>query len=184
MHREYRVILGALISLVALLFSPQAAAAVQRPFIALSESAIYNPATGEVQFKIVFNQKPDFFTTDSEGCRVNSFQYFVVGDSSLPYPSNYDAIIRGEEIHATIDTIRIRNAAPSDLNDPLSGGWGTIRGEVPYTIAGRVLRFLVRLSLITNQSDVQSISYRLETYQFCSLTGFVDSYIRLAPARR
>jgi hypothetical protein len=156
-----------------------APAAPTTDFRVVSESAIYKPSSGEVTFKIVFNQTPDFFTTDSAGRQANSFQYFIVGDQSLSYPSNYDSIIRGEEIHTSINLIPIRNAVPPDYSDPRSGGWGTIRGEVPYTIRGRVLTFTVPLSLITDQGDVSAIDYRLETYQFGELTGVVESDIQL-----
>jgi hypothetical protein len=92
-------------------------------FMFVSQSAVFNPATSEVQFTIEFNQPPDFFTLDSFGRQANSFQFFIVGDPSLPYPELYDAIIRGDEIHITGNTVRIRNSVPEDP-DPASGGVG------------------------------------------------------------
>jgi hypothetical protein len=130
-----------------------------------------------VTFRIVFDQVPDFFTTDSFGRQADSFQYFIVGNPSLPYPSNYDSIIRGEEIHWTIDLIPIRNAFPPDYSDPRSGGWGTVRGEVPYTLNGSTLTFAAPLSLISNRTDASNISYHLETYAYGGLTSAVDSHI-------
>ncbi len=149
------------------------------PFQLITQSAIYNPGTGEVTFRVVFNQTPSFFVTDSVGRQADSFQYFVLGDSNQPYPANYDAIIRGEEIHSTPDhLIPVRNAVPPDLSDPSSGGWGTIRGEAPYTLtSGSTMTFSAPLSLISNRTGVMNISYRLETYTYGSLTGFVDGSI-------
>src|SRR5262245_61037184 len=104
-------------------------------FMFVSESAVFNPVTQEVLFTIEFNQAPDFSTVDSFGRQANSFQYFIVGDPNLPYPVNFDAIIRGEEIHITLDTIRIRNSEPG-VPDPVAGGWGAVRGVVPFSLNG------------------------------------------------
>src|SRR5438046_356527 len=71
----------------------------QAAFMFVSESVLFNSATGQAQFTIAFNQPPDFFTLDTVGRQANSFQYFIVGDPGLTYPDLYDSIIRAEEIH-------------------------------------------------------------------------------------
>jgi hypothetical protein len=146
----------------------------QAEFMFVSESAVYNPATGAVQFTIEFNQAPDFFTQDSAGRIANSFQYFIVGDPRLPYPENYDAIIRGEEIHLTGDTLRIRNSAPSDP-DPAAGGWGAIRGAVPFSLDGDILTFSTPLPLISDHSTDGQYDNRFYTVEFDGLTRTVES---------
>jgi hypothetical protein len=166
------VLAGFLVSVATVTASPQ------RQFSVTSESARYLPATGEVRFTIHFTAAPDFTTTDEFGRQANSFQYFVVGDSTLPYPSNYDSIIRGDEINAR-GTIAIRNATPPDATDPLAGGWGTVRGEVSYSLRGRTLTFVVPLELLTDQTDAARIAYQLETYEFGTTTAAVEGVIRI-----
>ncbi len=78
----------------------------------LSESSVFDPATGQVTFRLTFDRPPDFQTTDSLGRQADSFQYYIVGDPSLPYPSYYDSIIRGEELHITQDVLRVRTRLP------------------------------------------------------------------------
>jgi hypothetical protein len=137
--------------------SPQSTLAIQ------SQVAIYNPSTGVVTFRIVFNRFPDFFTTDEVGRQADSFQYFVGSDVPVD-PQFLDSIIRGEEIHST-GMIPIRNAFPPDPT-PGSGGWGTIRGEVPFTLHGPVLSFAAPLSLLTDRTGLDILPYILEAYEF------------------
>jgi hypothetical protein len=153
-----------------------AARGATAPFKRVSQSAVFSPRTGDVTFRIVFNQLPDF-STDPSGQQTDAFQYFIVGNPSLPYPSNYVSIIRGGEIYSTTGLIPIRNAVPPDSSDPNSGGWGTIRGEVPYTLNGTRLTFVAPLSLISNSTDASSIDFRLETYAYGDVTSTVDRHI-------
>ena len=118
--------------------------------LALSQSAA--SATGQVTFTLTFNRPPDFQTVDSLDRQADAFQYYIVGDPSLPYPYFYDTIIRGEELHLTSPVLRVRNATPSDPTDPAAGGWGTVRGVVPYQLNGDVLTFSTPLALISDHS--------------------------------
>jgi hypothetical protein len=155
--------------------------------LALSESAVFDPATGQVTFTLTFNRPPDFQTTDSVGRQADSFQYYIVGDPSLPYPSNYDTIVRGEELHLTSDVLRVRNATPSDPTDPASGGWGTVRGVVPYQLNGNVLTFSTSLGLISDHSVDGHFSYDLLIAQYGGLTQFfsgLESAVRPRPAAK
>jgi hypothetical protein len=130
---------------------------------------------------------PDFQTTDSVGRQADSFQYYIVGDPSLPYPSNYDTIIRGDELHITSDVLRVRNATPSDPTDPASGGWGTVRGVVPYQLNGNVLTFSTSLGLISDHSVDGRFSYDLQIAQYGGLTQFfsgLESAVRPRPAAK
>ena len=144
-------------------------------FMFVSQSAVFNPVTQQVLFTIEFNQVPDFFTVDSFGRQANSFQYYIVGDPKLPYPANFDAIIRGEEIHITLDTIRIRDSEPS-VPDPAAGGWGPVRGVVPFTLSGDVLTFSTPLQSISDHSIDGIFAYRLQVGEFGALTNYIDSH--------
>jgi hypothetical protein len=68
-------------------------------FIATSQSATDNPASGLVTFSMTFNQTPDFFTIDNFGRAATDFQFDIIGDPTLGYPANFDSIIRGGEIY-------------------------------------------------------------------------------------
>ncbi len=175
-HRLAGVWVAAAVA-VMLLLPARAGSTTQSTLAVKSQSAIYKPSTGMVAFRIVFNRHPDFFTADEFDRQADSFQYFIVGDASLPYPENFDSIIRGEEIHST-GLIPIRNAFPPD---PLAtSGWGTIRGEVTFTLHGRVLRFSAPLSMLTDRVGLSVLPYQLEVYEFGSWNGIeiIDS-IRL-----
>jgi len=165
----------------ALLVPVQAVAAKQSTLAIKSQSAIYKPSAGVVAFRIVFNRPPDFSTTDELGRQADSFQYFVGSD----LPQNaliFDSIIRGDEIHST-GLITIRNAFPADPL-PSSGGWGTIRAQVPFTLRGSVLQFSVPLSVLTDRTDVSVIPYQLEGYEFGSWNGVtIIDYIHVKPYR-
>jgi hypothetical protein len=179
-----RLLIAALGSLLAVALIATAQAATQRPataradaatpgeLLARSQSAVFDPATGQVTFTLSFNRPPDFQTVDSLGRQADSFQYFILGDPSLPYPFNYDAIIRGEELHLSSNVLRVRNARPTDPTVPpsVSGGWGTVRGVVPYQLNGSVLTFSTPLGLISDHSLDGHFSYDLELYQYGALT--------------
>jgi hypothetical protein len=146
-------------------------AASVRPLHVVSESAAYDVTTGNVDFTVQFNRPPNFRKTDELGRQADSFQYFIVGDETLPWGQNFDAIIRGEEITTKPPLLPIRNATPSDP-DPAAGGWGTIRTVVPYDLALRVLKFSAPLAAVSDHSTDGRFSYVLETYRYGAL---VDS---------
>jgi hypothetical protein len=143
--------------------------------MALSESAVFDPATGQVTFTLTFNSPPDFQTVDSLGRQADSFQYYIIGDPSLPYPYYYDTIIRGEELHLSSPVLRVRNATPTDPTDPpsVSGGWGTVRGVVPYQLTGNVLTFSTPLGLISDHSADGHFTYDLILTQYGGETQFL-----------
>lgn len=170
--------MGVVAAVVVMLVVPAHARSRTQSMLAIkSQSAIYEASTGMVKFRIVFNRPPDFFTADDFDRQADSFQYFV-GSATLPQvPTNFDSIIRGEEIHST-GLIPIRNAFPPD---PLAtSGWGTIRGEVTFTLHGRVLRFSAPLSMLTDRVGLSVLPYQLEVYEFGSWTGVtIIDFIRL-----
>ncbi|MFN8491658.1 MAG: hypothetical protein U0350_28930 [Caldilineaceae bacterium] len=168
------------IAVLALLVGIPGTAKAEAEIMFVSESAIFDPVTQAVLFTIEFNQAPDFFTVDAFGRQKNSFQYYIVGAPNLPYPANFDAIIRGEEIHITSDAIRIRNSAPS-VPDTGAGGWGAVRGVIPFSLKGNVLTFSVPLHLISDHSLDGAFAYQLESYQFGSLTKHIDSHSVIVP---
>ena len=175
MSRARRIMWVAVACLVMLPFA-SAAAAADSPLTLASQTAKYNAASNRVVFTIRFTRPPDFFTIDGLGRAADSFQYFIVGDPSAPYPLNYTSVIRGDEIRFD-GLITIRNVDPPDA-DARAGGWGTIRGEVPYSLHGRMLRFSVPLALLTSQTS-GTVDYLLETYSFGELGSHVEGSFAL-----
>lgn len=142
-----------------------------------SESAVVNLDAKEVSFTINFNRVPDFLTVDQVGRQADSFQYFIDADGELPvfrgspYYSELESIIRGEEIHVAGD-VRIRDVFSIGASEPNSGGWGKIRGSVPYSLDGTVLKFSAPLQFIGDSDGL--FSYRLELYEFGSWNGLTN----------
>ncbi|MHC5938115.1 hypothetical protein [Nostoc sp.] len=142
-----------------------------------SESAVVNPDAKEVLFTVNFNQVPDFFTVDKFNRHSNSFQYFIDPDGELPILnaspiySNFSSIIRGEEIPIAGD-IRIRDVFSVGASEPNSGGWGKIRGSVPYSLDGNVLKFSAPLQLIGDSDGL--FSYQLLLTEFGAWNGITN----------
>jgi len=167
--------IGAALVLAALV--PSYAGAARSTALAVrSESATYSHSTGVVTFRITFNRAPDFTTVDELGRQADEFQYFV-GSAEPEPPWLYDSVIRGAEIHSS-GFVRIRNNALVPDPDPESGGWGTVRGDASFDLRGPALRFSAPLSVVTDRTDLDTLPYMLETYQFGELTGHtVDSIV-------
>ena len=129
-------------------------------------SAIVNQVTGMVDFQITFNKAPDFFTINNAGSQANTFQFYIDPNATGPNigygdPFNVSSLIRGGEIHISGD-IRVRDAYGE--GGPDSGGWGPIRGSVPYILDGDVLIFSTPLAII-NDPDGQ-FGYYLGLYVY------------------
>jgi hypothetical protein len=142
----------------------------------VSQSATFNPTTQQVLFTISFNEAPDFMTVDAFGRQADSFQYYIPRNpNGDPFgdESKLVSIIRGEEIHITIDRLRIRNAVPSS-SDPAAGGWGTIRGVEPFVLDGNVLTFSAPLSVIHPTGGL--FRYGLESGEFGADSQFILSH--------
>ena len=179
--RPQSVLAALLIALAAVTGRLQAEAeAVPVTFSFTAESAMFDPATGNVQFRVVFNQAPDFFTVDSVGRQADSFQYFIFGDPQLPYPGYFDSIIRGAEVRSPADPLPIRNSVPPN-DDPATGGWGPIRGSVPFSLDGTILTFATPLTLISDHSVDGHFAYRLDTYVFGITTRSIENESSVAP---
>jgi hypothetical protein len=147
-----------------------------------SQSAVFDPDTGQVTFRMVFTKVPDFETRDEFGRPAEGFQYYIVGDRSLPYPRNFDTIIRQEEIGIPDGMLRIRNAYPSDP-DPRSGGWGTIRADIPYQLDRRVLIFSVDLGVVSDHSTDGHFNYELQLGGYGGITQFLRTESTVGPLR-
>ena len=171
-----------------LLFGLTSGLPAEAALLVLSQSAEVNLANNSVLFQIEFNRAPDFFTTDEYDRQADAFQYFIDADGGLPifkpqigepYYINIESIIRGSEIYLEGD-VRIRNALPPDLDLSSSGGWGSIRGSVPYTLSGNVFSLLVPLELIGDTDG--KFSYQLLWTEYGGMGGYIDAETVPEPA--
>jgi hypothetical protein len=160
-----------MLTLVVVATARAPAADAARPISIADESAVYDPATGTVDFTVTFDRTPNFRRVDEFGRRATSFQYFIVGDDALPDPERWDSIIRGDELSLGSGLLPIRNSAPLDP-DIAAGGWGSVRATVSFRLRRRVLTFSAPLSAISDHSTDGDFAYRLEIYAFGEL---VDS---------
>jgi hypothetical protein len=159
-----RRILVVAVGLVVLLsLSETTRAAEPGPLLVVSESTTVDPGTGDALFTLNLNRAPDFFVVDDHNRQRDDFQYYIDLDNGVPTQTTPDIIVRGPEIHIAGD-IRIRDAFPSDFSDPNSGGWGKIRGSVPFTIDGSTLRFSVPLTMLGDQDGLFSYVLQMVNY--------------------
>jgi hypothetical protein len=164
-----------------LLFGLTSGLPAEAAFMVLSQSAEVNLDSKSVLFQIEFNRAPDFFTTFTEYNRpADTFQYYIDADGGLPifknkigepYFINLESIIRGDEIYLEGD-VRIRNVSPSDPGFS-SGGWGSIRGSVPYALSGNIFSLLVPLELIGDTDG--HFSYQLYWGEYGGAEGYIDA---------
>ena len=141
-----------------------------------SDSVEFDNQDRTTTFSLSFDSRPDFMTTDHFGREEDSFQYFFdpsANTNPLSLTSG-ETIIRGEEIHVA-DTLRIRDAL-GDHSGPNAGGWGKIRGTVPFTVSDDTIRFTVGWNVLGQSND--HFRYAVETYEFGSLN---DTRVRLIP---
>lgn len=128
-----------------------------------------------VTFQLVFDSHPDFFTLDQHGQPVDEFQFAISPGPSVTHDfSGISTIIRGGEIYVNGD-IRIRNTAPcTDL--PVSGGWGSIRGSVPFSLSGNVLTFSASDTLLGADPNTGAFGYMLSFIHDGGTTGQPNIY--------
>jgi hypothetical protein len=77
-------------------------------------------------------------------------------------------LLRGGEIHVA-GTLPVRNDSPSDTSDPNSGGWGSIRGSVSYSLVGTTMTFSIPADVL-NVQGLFAYTLQLDNY------GVVTSY--------
>ena len=148
----------------------------------VSESAAVDRDSGNVRFSVVFDESPDFWTLDEFGRVADSFQYEIDADWAAPVglpAEGLEAVVRGEEIRVA-DTLRIRDAGLTVTpdSDPVAGGWGAVRAEVPFELDGAELTFTAHLSHLGDDGDGY-FAYRLFTTEFGLTTSEIES--RLLP---
>jgi hypothetical protein len=153
------------VSFVAMMVIVMASAGLARGGVAvLDQSVKVDKAAGDATFTIDFGHTPDFTTTDAGGRPADSFQIDIAADPTGPNPlANLTTVIRGDEIRFA-NNIPIRDAFPADLNDPHAGGWGKIRGSVPFSVIGTQLSFTAPLALLGAPDG--KFAYQADTFHY------------------
>jgi len=154
-------------------YSPQAFSA----FLIQSHSALSDPLTGITSFSMTFNESPDFFSVDEFGRPRHTFQYYIYGDETLPYPEHYSSIVRGIELDGDTHLLPIRRAVPASI-DPASGGWGEVIGEIPYSLDGRTFTFSVTTALLTSYLNEEgAFKFIVGSYEYGAIVyEYLDQY--------
>ncbi|HET6249672.1 MAG TPA: hypothetical protein VFE47_18430 [Tepidisphaeraceae bacterium] len=150
----------------------------------LSQQVDVDRADQDVIFTLDFNHVPDFKTVDSAGRHVDSFQYEIVPNTSTPISqvpfSSVGAVVRGDEIGSG-NVVPIRNGFSNGVDaNPAAGGWGTVRGSVPFSVQGNTLSFTAGFNVIGTSNGV--FSYRVFTTNFGSTVTTIDSISVPLPA--
>ena len=133
----------------------------------VSQSIQVDKPYRQVDFSLTFNHAPDFQTVDSFGRPADSFQYEIVPNTSAPFDQlsflSIAAVIRGDEIGGGM--LPIRNGVQNGSDpSPLSGGWGTIRASVPFTLNGNQLSFDASFNMLGTANGL--FSYEVCTTNF------------------
>lgn len=132
---------------------------------------------GIAAFAARFSEEPDLFTKDEFGRLADSFQYEIDADgpvSGETIVGGLEAVVRGDEIHLA-NALRVR-AAGDDVTpdpDPVAGGWGPVRTEIPFDLDGEDLFFEVSLAALGD--DDGQFSYRVFTTEFGLTTSQVEA---------
>jgi hypothetical protein len=140
------------------------------PFSAMAVTVLASTVTYDEQaqifdFSITFSGAPDFFTVDSFGRPAVAFQYYIFFNGVHGrLNADSDSLVRGSEIHFAGD-LRIRDGLKGgSSSDPEAGGWGPLRGAVPFALVGPELSFSAPLAIVGDSDG--HFAYRLFTFEF------------------
>lgn len=154
----------------------------------VSQSVQVSPTDQQATFTLVFNHVPNFATCDSFGRPADSFQVECIPNTKAPMDAlnfgDIRAVVRGDEIGKG-HMLAIRDGFENGSDPfPASGGWGTIRGKVPFQLTGDTLTFSAGMNLLDAPSG--TFSYRAFTTYYgstvSSVQGSASASVPLPPA--
>ena len=161
------------------------AAPTRAGFQLVSQQAEVDLRQHEATFFLTFTQPPDFHTRDALGRLANSFQYEIrptTGNAVVPDIPLIDvrSVVRGDEISGNMLPVRNGIETARDTN-PAAGGWGSVRGSVPFTLSANRLTFTAPLQLLDAPSG--DFAYRVFTTEYGLTTSAVTgAAVPLPPA--
>lgn len=117
------------------------------------------------EFSVTFSAEPDLFTIDQVGREKDAIQYWINWGlfPNDPYHTLFesDVVIAVRELR-TLGQIPVRDR--TGPGEPGPGGWGPIRGLVPYTLVGPTIRFEVPAAMLGDDDGVVSYYLMMLTY--------------------
>lgn len=166
------------------LLSSVAARCASAALSIVSQSVAVDRSDKEVLFSLVFNQAPNFTTTDSYGRPEDSFQYEIIPNTSQSIDSfpflSVATVIRGDEIGSgSVMPIRYGFGHGSDPS-PASGGWGPIIATVPFTLTGSKMSWDAPFDVLGTTNG--QFAYRVFTTNFGATVSSVESVSIPLPA--
>ena len=143
----------------------------------VSQGVAVDQSDKEVLFSLVFNQPPNFTTTDSYGRHEDSFQYEIVPDTSQSIDNfsfeSIKTVIRGDEIGSG-SVLPVRNGFGFGVDSsPSAGGWGPIIAKLPFALTGTKISFDAPFSVL-GTTDGQ-FAYRAFTTNYGATVSSVES---------
>ncbi|MEA2736493.1 MAG: hypothetical protein QOE14_2944 [Humisphaera sp.] len=151
-------------------------------FHLLDQSCVVDQAAGTATFRLSFDREPHFFLPPGGADQPNGFQIEIDADNNtFDRPIEFadiDSIVRGAEIFAG-DGIPVRDREGDGGSDH-AGGWGPVRGLVPFELEGTTLTFTTGLGTIGDQDG--RFRYRVITTDQGGLTSEVNAAIIPLPA--
>ena len=163
--------------LVFLNAAENARAATPDAFHLAGHSVEVSNAAETATFRLTFNREPNFFAADA----TESFQVEIDADATtFEQPlvfEDIDAVVRGAEI-SEADGLPVRDREGDGGEG--SGGWGPVRGFVPFDLDGEMLTFTTDLSLIGDADG--KFRYRINVIEDGAITTEVSAAIIPVPA--
>jgi len=172
--------LAAAVSAASVVFFADAPAARAQAAFELAGHAVeVDNDAATATFRLTFSRTPVFFV--SEGTATDAFQVEIDADStSFEQPlvfETIDSVVRGAEISET-EGLPVRDREGDGGEG--SGGWGPVRGFVPFDLDGATLTFTTSLSLIGD--DDGKFRYRINVIDDGAITSEVSAAIIPVPA--
>jgi hypothetical protein len=160
-------------------FADASVARAQEAFELAGHSVEVDNTADTATFRLTFSRAPVFFV--AEGTATDAFQVEIDADgTSFEQPlvfETIDAVVRGAEI-SEADGLPVRDREGDGGEG--SGGWGEVRGFVPFDLDGETITFTTGLDLIGD--DDGKFRYRINVIDDGSITTEVTAAIIPVPA--
>ena len=141
-------------------------------FSTIFQSATVDEASKTVQFDMLFNEAPDFSSTNAQGDDASAFQVFI---DPRPTPSGFDyfdtvSLVRGVHLEGM-------NELP--VLDVKDGAFGDVRGVATFDVQDAMVHFAVPFEVLGTRDG--RFDYRVESYEYGTLTSMIDSTTVVVP---
>jgi hypothetical protein len=132
----------------------------------IGQSATVDNLSKTVQFEVLFNQAPDFKSTNAQGDDASAFQVFI---DPKPAAGGFDygdtvSLIRG---------VHLNGSNLLSVLDVNQGIFGDQRGVTHFMLDDDTLHFSVPFDVLGSKDG--RFDYRVESYEFGTLTNMIDS---------